>query len=249
MSFRGQRFAVLSLVVGLSMAAPMGAVPAHAADPTAADVQWAQMILKAKGLYSGRANGDFNEPTRDGPARVSEVGRSEADWATRRRHVRPYAGRAPVHDPIHHGQSGGAERQAAALPGEPQRRTAEAAGVADHQSRYPRIGHGCPGAGRHRAFGSTVGRDNRGARSTERSAAPAPFAAHSQPAPRPVPAPANRPPHRATPPPVARPPASLSRRPHPGPASIPSVRRHLKESGKLPIRLKPASRHPLGCVR
>ena len=65
MSFRGQRFAVLSLVVGLSMAAPLGAVPAYAAEPTAADVQWAQMILKAKGLYSGRANGDFNEPTRD----------------------------------------------------------------------------------------------------------------------------------------------------------------------------------------
>ena len=65
MSFRGQRFAVLSLVVGLSMAAPLGAVPAYAADPTAADVQWAQMILKAKGLYNGRANGDFNEPTRD----------------------------------------------------------------------------------------------------------------------------------------------------------------------------------------
>jgi peptidoglycan hydrolase-like protein with peptidoglycan-binding domain len=65
MSFRGQRFAVLSLVVGLSMAAPFGAVPAYAAEPTAADVQWAQMILKGKGLYSGRANGDFNEPTRD----------------------------------------------------------------------------------------------------------------------------------------------------------------------------------------
>jgi hypothetical protein len=64
MSFRGQRFAVLSLVVGLSMAAPIGAVPAHAADPAAADVQWAQTILKGKGLYSGRANGDFNEPTR-----------------------------------------------------------------------------------------------------------------------------------------------------------------------------------------
>jgi peptidoglycan hydrolase-like protein with peptidoglycan-binding domain len=64
MSFRGQRFAVLSLVVGLSMAAPMGAGSAYAAEPTAADVQWAQSILKAKGLYSGRANGDFNEPTR-----------------------------------------------------------------------------------------------------------------------------------------------------------------------------------------
>jgi peptidoglycan hydrolase-like protein with peptidoglycan-binding domain len=64
MSFRGQRFAVLSLLIGLSMAAPLSAVPAYAAEPTAADVQWAQMILKAKGLYSGRANGDFNEPTR-----------------------------------------------------------------------------------------------------------------------------------------------------------------------------------------
>jgi peptidoglycan hydrolase-like protein with peptidoglycan-binding domain len=64
MSFRGQRFAVLSLVVGLSMAAPVGAGSARAAEPAAADVQWAQMILKAKGLYSGRANGDFNEPTR-----------------------------------------------------------------------------------------------------------------------------------------------------------------------------------------
>jgi peptidoglycan hydrolase-like protein with peptidoglycan-binding domain len=65
MSFRGQRFAVLSLLIGLSMAAPLSAVPAYAAEPTAADVQWAQMILKGKGLYSGRANGDFNEPTRD----------------------------------------------------------------------------------------------------------------------------------------------------------------------------------------
>ncbi len=64
MSFRGQRFAVLSLVVGLSMAAPVGAGSARAAEPTAADVQWAQTILKAKGLSSGRANGDFNEPTR-----------------------------------------------------------------------------------------------------------------------------------------------------------------------------------------
>jgi peptidoglycan hydrolase-like protein with peptidoglycan-binding domain len=42
----------------------MGAGSARAAEPTAADVQWAQTILKAKGLYSGRANGDFNEPTR-----------------------------------------------------------------------------------------------------------------------------------------------------------------------------------------
>jgi peptidoglycan hydrolase-like protein with peptidoglycan-binding domain len=65
MSFRGQRFAVLSLVIGLSMARPLGAVPAHAADATSADVQWAQTILKTKGLYSGRANGDLNEPTRD----------------------------------------------------------------------------------------------------------------------------------------------------------------------------------------
>ncbi|GEO42055.1 hypothetical protein SAE02_62030 [Skermanella aerolata] len=65
MSFRGQRFAVLSLVIGLSMAAPLGAMPAHAADATSADVQWAQTILKSKGLYSGRANGDLNEPTRD----------------------------------------------------------------------------------------------------------------------------------------------------------------------------------------
>lgn len=65
MSFRGQRFAVLSLVIGLSMAGPFGAVPAHAADATSADVQWAQTILKSKGLYSGRANGDLNEPTRD----------------------------------------------------------------------------------------------------------------------------------------------------------------------------------------
>jgi peptidoglycan hydrolase-like protein with peptidoglycan-binding domain len=64
MSFPGQRFAVLSFVVGLSMAVPLDAMPAHAADATAADVQWAQTILKAKGLYSGRANGDFNEPTR-----------------------------------------------------------------------------------------------------------------------------------------------------------------------------------------
>jgi peptidoglycan hydrolase-like protein with peptidoglycan-binding domain len=65
MSFRGQRFAVLSLVIGLSMAAPLGAMLAHAADATSADVQWAQTILKSKGLYSGRANGDLNEPTRD----------------------------------------------------------------------------------------------------------------------------------------------------------------------------------------
>src|SRR3954463_15204346 len=65
MSFRGQRFAVLSLLIGLSMAAPLIALPAHAAEPTAADVQWAQTILKGKGLYSGRANGDFNEPTRN----------------------------------------------------------------------------------------------------------------------------------------------------------------------------------------
>jgi peptidoglycan hydrolase-like protein with peptidoglycan-binding domain len=65
MSFRGQRFAVLSLVIGLSMAVPLGAMPAHAADATSADVQWAQTILKSKGLYSGRANGDLNEPTRD----------------------------------------------------------------------------------------------------------------------------------------------------------------------------------------
>jgi peptidoglycan hydrolase-like protein with peptidoglycan-binding domain len=65
MSFRGQRFAVLSLVIGLSMAVPFGAMPAHAADATSADVQWAQTILKSKGLYSGRANGDLNEPTRD----------------------------------------------------------------------------------------------------------------------------------------------------------------------------------------
>src|SRR4051794_5000606 len=65
MSFRGQWLAVLSVVMGLSMAAPLGALTAYAADATAADVQWAQMILKAKGLYSGRANGDLNEPTRD----------------------------------------------------------------------------------------------------------------------------------------------------------------------------------------
>ena len=64
MSFRGRRLAVLSVLIGLSMASPLGAVPAHAADPAAADVQWAQTILKGKGLYSGRANGDFNEPTR-----------------------------------------------------------------------------------------------------------------------------------------------------------------------------------------
>ena len=65
MSFRGQRFAVLGLVIGLSMAVPLGTMPAHAADATSADVQWAQTILKSKGLYNGRANGDLNEPTRD----------------------------------------------------------------------------------------------------------------------------------------------------------------------------------------
>src|SRR3954451_5593837 len=65
MSFRGRRLTVLSVLIGLSMAAPLGAIPAHAADPAPADVQWAQMILKGKGLYSGRANGDFNEPTRE----------------------------------------------------------------------------------------------------------------------------------------------------------------------------------------
>src|SRR5690349_20824682 len=73
------------------------------------------------------------------PACLSKIGRSEADRTARRRHVGPYAGRTPVRSAVQHGQSGRAERQAAAFPSEPQRRTAEAAGIADHTCRYPRI--------------------------------------------------------------------------------------------------------------
>ena len=54
MSFRGQRFAVLSLVVGLSMAAPLGAMPAHAAD---ADVR-----RRAMGADDPEGQGPLQRP-------------------------------------------------------------------------------------------------------------------------------------------------------------------------------------------
>ncbi|UEM20592.1 peptidoglycan-binding protein [Skermanella mucosa] len=63
MGFRGHRLAVLSVAVCLSVSAP-GAGPADAADPKSADVQWAQTILKDKGFFKGRPNGDMNDPTR-----------------------------------------------------------------------------------------------------------------------------------------------------------------------------------------
>jgi hypothetical protein len=64
MAFRGRWLAVLALVAGLGVAAP--SLNAFAADPAAADVQWAQGILKGKGLYSGRQNGEWNDATRSG---------------------------------------------------------------------------------------------------------------------------------------------------------------------------------------
>lgn len=63
MGFRGHWLAVLSVAVCLSVSAP-GAGPARAADPKSADVQWAQTILKDKGFFKGRPNGDMNDPTR-----------------------------------------------------------------------------------------------------------------------------------------------------------------------------------------
>jgi hypothetical protein len=63
MRFEGRWLAGLGVAVCLSLSVAV-VVPALAADPTAADVQWAQGILKGKGLYSGRANGDFNDPTK-----------------------------------------------------------------------------------------------------------------------------------------------------------------------------------------
>src|SRR5690349_20605184 len=62
MSFRGRWLAVLTVTVGLGVAAP--SVGALAAVPTAADVQWAQGILKQKGRYSGRQAGELNDATR-----------------------------------------------------------------------------------------------------------------------------------------------------------------------------------------
>ncbi|WP_207480896.1 peptidoglycan-binding domain-containing protein [Arenibaculum pallidiluteum] len=46
---------------GLTLAA---ATPAAAQEASKADIQWAQTVLKERGLYSGRENGDLNDPTR-----------------------------------------------------------------------------------------------------------------------------------------------------------------------------------------
>ena len=71
MAFRGRGLAVLALMAGLGMAAP--SLDAFAADPAAADVQWAQGILKGKGLYSGRQNGEWNDATRSALSAYQKV--------------------------------------------------------------------------------------------------------------------------------------------------------------------------------
>src|SRR5687768_5773623 len=60
MKHRMRRSAALALAAGLWAAAPMWA----AAEPSAADIQWVQTILKEKGLYSGPMRGDFNPQTK-----------------------------------------------------------------------------------------------------------------------------------------------------------------------------------------
>jgi peptidoglycan hydrolase-like protein with peptidoglycan-binding domain len=64
MQHRMRWSAALTLAVGLWAAAPMWAADAAAAEPSAADVQWVQTILKEKGLYSGPLRGDFNPQTK-----------------------------------------------------------------------------------------------------------------------------------------------------------------------------------------
>src|SRR5690242_16449062 len=64
MAHQVRRLAVITIMGGLCLAAPMLAAGRAAAEPSAADIQWAQSILKDKGLFSGRANGDNNPQTR-----------------------------------------------------------------------------------------------------------------------------------------------------------------------------------------
>ncbi len=156
MSFRGQRFAVLSLVIGLSMAAPLGAMPAHAADATSADVQWAQTILKSKGLYSGRANGDLNEPTRDAlrayqkSAGLKQTGQLDAATsghmlAARQTTAQPTMGNLA-------GPGGKPQPSQINRNVEPPKPLASpTTRVEAHGSEFGR-----PGAGRHRTFGRPV---------------------------------------------------------------------------------------------
>ena len=242
MSFRGQRFAVLSsgnrFVDG-------GAFWRGAGACRRADIRRCAMGAddpEGEGPLQRPGERRLRRADARRPARLSEVGWPEADRPARRRHVGPYAGGAPVRRAAQHGQSGGAGRQAAAQPNKPQRRAAEAAGIADHPSRCPRIGNRRPGAGRHRAFGKRVisegsasDRPHHPPRARNRRPAPCQYQRNHHGAAR------FRRPRSAPGEPVPR--------PLPGPESIPSVRRHLKECVKLPTRLKPASPLPLGCVR
>ena len=184
MSFRGQRFAVLSLVVGLSMAAPIGAIPAHAADPAAADVQWAQMILKAKGLYNGRANGDLNEPTRDAlrayqkSAGLKQTGQLDAATSGHMLAARQSTTQSTMGNLA--GPTGKPQ------PSQVNRNIEPPKPLASPTTRVDTHGSdtGVQALG---VIGHSVAQSagQSGGHSTERSAAPAPFAAHSQPAPRP----------------------------------------------------------------
>ena len=213
MSFRGQRFAVLSLVIGLSMAAPLGAMPAHAADATSADVQWAQTILKSKGLYSGRANGDLNEPTRDAlrayqkSAGLKQTGQLDAATSG---HM--LAARQTTAQPTM-GNLAGPGGKPQPSQSQPQRRATQAAGIADHPSRGSRVRVGRPGTRRHRTFGSPSSSgpsSSEGPR--ERSATPPAARSEAAPAPRP----------------------SASRGPAPGepvPQAAPRTRVELRRSG------------------
>jgi hypothetical protein len=220
MSFRGQRFAVLSLVVGLSMAAPMGAGSAYAAEPTAADVQWAQSILKAKGLYSGRANGDFNEPTRAAlrayqkSAGLKQTGQLDADTSGHMLAARQSTTQSTMGNLA--GPNGKPQPSQTNRNVEPASRGASRGAIqAGAPLNVQLLSHHPPHA----------------------------------PSPLPAPVPMSRPQRRARPSPEVPPPENLFHRPHPEPASIPSVRRRRRECGKLQTRLKPASRHPPGCVR
>jgi peptidoglycan hydrolase-like protein with peptidoglycan-binding domain len=187
MSFRGQRFAVLSLVVGLSMAAPVGAGSARAADPSAADVQWAQTILKAKGLYSGRANGDFNEPTRAAlrayqkSAGLQQTGQLDAATSGHMLAARQSTTQSTMGNLA--GPNGKPQPSQINRNVEPPKPLASPTTRVDtHGSETGVQALGVIGQSVNQSASQSGGHSS--GRSAERSAAPAPSAARSEPAPR-----------------------------------------------------------------
>jgi peptidoglycan hydrolase-like protein with peptidoglycan-binding domain len=157
----------------------MGAGSAYAAEPTAADVQWAQTILKAKGLYSGRANGDFNEPTRAAlrayqkSAGLKQTGQLDAATSGHMLAARQSTAQSTMGNLA--GPNGKPQPSQTTRNVEPPKPLASPTTRVDtHGSET-----GVQALG---VIGQSGGQS--GTRSTERSAAPAPSAARSEPAPR-----------------------------------------------------------------